>query len=202
VTLDGEHLLHSVTEYYPTPLEVMETPWIQWCVVLPRSIDGGEYEAILADGPKAIDCLGLETGLTHMEWFQRSDGSIAISEVAARPPGAQFTTLLSYAYDLDFYQAWARLMATDRFDVPERRWSVGAAFLRGQGAGSVTAVHGIAEARREFGDLVVEAKVPRRGQPQASSYEGEGYVILKDRDTDTVRDGLKRLISLIRVELG
>ena len=29
------------------------------------------------------------TALTHMEWFRRPDGSVAVSEVGARPPGAQ-----------------------------------------------------------------------------------------------------------------
>ena len=32
-------------------------------------------------------------------------GGIAISEAGARPPGAQFTTLISYAHDCDFYSA-------------------------------------------------------------------------------------------------
>ena len=50
--------------------------------------------------------------------------------------------------------------------------------------------------------MVVEARLPERGQPTASSYEGEGYVILRDPDTERVRDGLKRLVSLLRVEMA
>lgn len=201
VTLDGRHLLHSITEYAPTPLEVMQTPWIQWAVLLPRDISGSEYAAIHEAGPRALDVLGMDTGITHMEWFRREDGTIAISEVAARPPGAQFTTLLGYAHDLDFYEAWVRLVALDRFVVPKRRFAAGAAFLRGQGEGRVAAVTGLEEAQRETGALVVEARLPRRGQPKSSSYEGEGYVILRDEDTERVREGLKRVVSLLRVEL-
>ena len=37
---------------------------------------------------RAVKALGLETGFTHMEWFRRDDGSLAIGEIAARPPGA------------------------------------------------------------------------------------------------------------------
>ena len=77
-----------------------------------------------------------------MEWFRRADGSVAISEVAARPPGAQITTLVSRAHDIDFVQAWARLMIFNTFDPPDRRYAAGAAFLRGQGQGRVRAVHG------------------------------------------------------------
>jgi hypothetical protein len=147
----------------------------------------------------------MTTGITHMEWFQRPNG-IAISEVAARPPGAQFTSLLSYAHDHDFYRSWIELMAFDRFAPPQRRWSVGAAYLRGQGApdgqARVKAVHGIEAARQELGDLVIEAKLPQAGQPQASSYEGEGYVILRHEKTEVVEQGLAAVLRLIRVELG
>lgn len=201
VTLNGRHLLHNVTEYAPTPLEVMQTPWIQWAVVLPRDISGPDFRPIHEAGARALDVLGMDTGITHMEWFRRDDGSIAISEVAARPPGAQFTTLLGYAHDLDFYEAWVRLVTMDRFDVPERRWSTGAAFLRAQGEGRVARVRGLEEAQAQIGDLVVEAKLPQAGQPKASSYEGEGYVILRDADTDRVRDGLQLVVSLLRVDL-
>ena len=45
-------------------------------------------------------------------------------------------------------------------------------------------------------------KLPHVGQSPASSYEGEGYVILRHPETAVVEQALLRLISLIRVELG
>jgi biotin carboxylase len=202
VSLHGKHVFHSISHYYPTPLEVVQTPWIQWCVLLPRKVDGPEYDDIRAAGTKALTTLGMVTGISHMEWFRRPDGSLAISEVAARPPGAQFTTLLSYAHDFDFYRGWAELLIFERFQAPERRFSAGAAFLRGQGSGRVVKIHGLEEAQRELGHLVVEARLPKEGEPQASSYEGQGFVILRDPSTEAVEQGLKRLISSIRIELG
>ena len=202
VSVDGRHIFHSVSEYAPTPLEVMRTPWIQWNVLLPREISGPEYAEIHEVGPKALDVLGMDTGITHMEWFRRPDGSVAISEVAARPPGAQITSLLGYAHDTDFYEMWIRIVSLDRFEVPERKYAAGAAYLRGQGDGRVTEIGGIEQAQEELGSLVVEAKLPQRGQPKSSSYEGEGYVILRDPDTERVRDGLKRLVTLLRVEMA
>jgi len=198
----GRHVFHSISEYYPSPLEVMENPWLQWCVLLPREIDTPEFQDVRVAGVRALDALGMDSGLTHMEWFRRPDGRLAISEVAARPPGAQFTTLLTYAHDLDFYRAWARLMAFDEFEPPPRNWACGAAFLRGRGSGRVQAVHGLEDVKKEIGDLVVEAKIPRVGQAQASSYEGEGFVILRHPETAVVKEGLRRLVGKIRVELG
>jgi len=202
VMLHGKLVWSSISEYTPGPLEVMENPWIQWCVVLPRHVDGDGYEAIRREGARALAALGMFTGLSHMEWFRRDDGSIVISEVGARPPGAQFTTLLSFAHDLDFYRAWSELMVNETFAPPARNWSVGAVFLRGQGGSRVNHVHGVEEVRRELGELVVQARIPRPGQPKAESYEGEGYVIVRHAETEVVKGALKRVLELIRVEMA
>lgn len=202
VTIGGRHVFHSIGKYSPTPLDVLQNPWIQWVVYLPRRIDGPEFARIHAAGPRALDVLGMKTGLTHMEWFRRKDGSIAISEVAARPPGAQFTTLMSYAHDKDMYKAWVELMVFDTFDVPERKFAAGAAYLRGQGRGRVKSVRGLEQAQKELGDLVVEAKLPQIGMNPKEGYEGEGYVIVRHPDTAVVEKALKRMIELVRVDLG
>jgi len=202
VSIEGRHVFHSIGRYSPTPLDVLQNPWIQWVVYLPRRIDGPEFAAIRAAGPRALDVLGMRTGLTHMEWFRRVDGSIAISEVAARPPGAQFTTLMSYAHDHDFYRAWVELMVFDTFTVPERKFSAGAAYLRGQGQGRVRSVRGLEQAQAELGDLVVESKLPQIGQTPKEGYEGEGYVVVRHEDTEVVVAALNRMVEIVRVDLG
>ncbi len=202
VTLGGRTIWHSLTHYTPGPLEVMDHPWIQWTVLLPREVDHPRYDDIRKLGTAALSALGMHTGLSHMEWFRRKDGTVAISEVAARPPGAQFTTLISWAHQVDFYAAWSRLMVLDRFDPPPRAFAAGIAFLRGQGQGRVRAVHGLERAQQELGPLVVEIRLPRRGQLPAGSYEGEGFVVLRHAETAVVRAGLGRLVELLRIELG
>lgn len=197
----GKVVWSSISRYYPTPLEVLQNPWIQWCVLLPRELEQPQYQAMREVGQAGLQALGLRDGFSHMEWFHRKDGSVAISEVGARPPGAQFTSLISYAHDHDFYAAYCRLMLRDAFSPPARKYAVGAAYLRGQGRGRVRAVHGLDEAQRKLGELVVEARLPREGQPAGSGYEGEGYVILRHPDTEVVKQGLARLIRLVRVEL-
>ncbi|MGH9337260.1 MAG: ATP-grasp domain-containing protein, partial [Vicinamibacteria bacterium] len=121
VVLGGKIAWYSINDYYPSPIEVLRHPWIQWCVVSPREVDQPRYRAIREAAGPALRALGLENGLSHMEWFRRPDGGIAISEVGARPPGAQFATVISYAHDFDLYRAWADLMVHDRFSPPPRR---------------------------------------------------------------------------------
>ncbi len=202
VLVRGRPVWHSLTHYLPGPLDVLRNPWIQWTVLLPREVDHPRYDDIRRVGVQALEALGTSTGLYHMEWYRRGDGTIAVSEVAARPPGAQFTTLISYAHDIDFYSAWAKLMVFDRFDPPPRRYAAGIAFLRGQGEGRVRAIHGLETVRREFGPLVVEARVPRAGQSRASGYEGEGWIVVRHEDTGVVAHALAQIVSIVRVELA
>ena len=202
VCLNGEMIWHSISHYQPTPLEVLNEPWIQWTVSIPREVDRPDYARIREAGARAVHVLGLRNGLSHMEWFERPDGRIAISEVGARPPGAQFTKLMSYAHDFDLYRAWGRLMVYEEFEPRSRPYAAGAAYLRGQGSGRVKAVTGLKEIFTEHGDIVVEHRIPSAGQPQAGSYEGEGYVIVRHPETDVVHRALKTIIERVRVVLG
>ena len=201
-SIGGRAIWHSLTHYYPSPLEVLRNPWIQWCLVLPREVEEPRYDDIRTAGFRALQVLGMETGLTHMEWFRRPDGTIAISEVAARPPGAQIMTVISRAHDFDAVAEWARLMVFDEFEAPPRRYAVGAAYLRGQGNGRVRAIHGLDQVERELGSLVVDFKLPTSGQVPTGSYEGEGFIIVRHPETAVVQQALQRLISTVRVELS
>jgi D-alanine-D-alanine ligase-like ATP-grasp enzyme len=202
VLINGRPVWHSISRYLPSPLEVLENAWIQWCVLLPRDISGPEFEPIRDAALRGVQALGLETGLSHMEWFQLADGRIAVSEVGARPPGAQFTTLLSYAHDIDFYRAWPRLMICNVFDPPPRRYAAGAAYIRGQGRGRVRRIHGIDAVQRQFGSIIVEAKLPHEGQPPSDSYEGDGYIIVRHPETGVVQNALQEIVKTIQVELA
>jgi len=138
---------------------------------------------------------------THMEWFARPDGSAAVSEVGARPPGAQLASMIGFSHDIDFYSMWAKLVLLGTFNAPDRVSATGTAYLRGQGRGRVRTVHGVDEMQRELGHLVVDARLPRPGQPASTSYEGEGFVTVRHENTAVVRAALDRIISELRVEL-
>ena len=201
ITIAGEVKFQSVTRYYPTPLEVVESPWIQWVVVLPREFDGPDYSDARELGVRTIEALGLETGMTHMEWFRRDDGSLAIGEIAARPPGAHIVLANSYAHDADMYRAWARATVDDAFDGPyERKYAVGVAYLRGIGTGRVSKVAGADALQRAIGHLVVESRLPKLGAPRADSYEGDGYLIVRHPDVEIVKQAMTTTIETIKIE--
>ncbi|MFO0548486.1 MAG: ATP-grasp domain-containing protein [Polyangiaceae bacterium] len=197
---NGEVLFYSVSNYMPAPLEVVENPWIQWRVVLPRDYQSDD---IATAGKKTLEVLGLETGMCHLEWFRRADGSIVISEVGARPGGAQIPTLIARAHDVDCVGAWAKLVVFDTFEpFPERKYATGAAYLRGQGEGRVRAVHGLDVVKRDLGALITDERLPQINQEKSKSYEGEGFIVVRHPETARVEEALKHIVSTVRVELG
>jgi biotin carboxylase len=202
VSIRGKPVWHSLSHYLPAPLHVVDNPWIQWCVLVPREIDHPRYDDIRRVAVRALSALGMGTGLSHMEWFRRADGSVLVSEVGARPPGAQITSLISWAHDIDFYRAWAELVVFERFQPPARRYAAGCAYLRGQGRGRIRTVHGLAETLRDLGGLVVDRKEPTIGASPSTSYEGDGFVIVRHPETAVVERALRTIVTNVRVELG
>lgn len=200
-SLQGKPLWHSWTQYLPAPLDVTRNDWLQWRVLLPREVTPPS-EAIRPAAIRALEVLGMDTGLSHMEWFRRADGSIAISEVGMRPPGAQITTLMSRAHDFDCATAWAKLVIFGELVPPERKYAAGAAYLRGMGQGRVRAVHGVDKIEQAYGHLATDAHIPYTGQEKSSSYEGEGFIIVKHPETAVVEEALTAIVQTVRVELG
>ncbi|HMV66246.1 MAG TPA: ATP-grasp domain-containing protein [Myxococcota bacterium] len=201
ITLGGRTVWWSGTWYRPGPLTVLENPWIQYTVCLPRVEDSPEHVAFKAMNERALYALGQRDGISHMEWFKRADGSFVISEVAARPPGVHIMPMMGFAHDFDMIQAWAGLVTFERFTPRERRFAAGCAFFRAQGPGErVVRVRGLDEAQREVGAHVIDRHLPRLGQARSTHYEGEGWAIVRHEQTSVVEHALRRLVTLVRID--
>ena len=138
-------------------------------------------------GRRRCEALGVRDGLTHMEWFRRPDGSVAVSEVGARPPGAQISSMLGYVHDVDFYRLWAR--AGD----PRPVRPAGAEVRRGHGlparagpAARVRAVHGVDGAAAPARAPRRRGRLPRAGPAGVVELRGRG---VRDRPAPGDRGG-------------
>lgn len=203
ISIGGRAVWHSVTRYLPNPLEVLRTPWMQWRILTPREVDDPEYDDIRQVGEQALQALGMETNISHMEWFRRPDGRVVVSEVAARPAGSRIFTALNWANDYDMYDAWIRLVILGEFTPPlERKYAVGTAFLRGIGNGQVVDVRGLDEVLEEFGPLIVEMELPHLGQVKVDAFDGQGYLMLRHPETRVVEAAIHEIVSRVQVEIG
>jgi hypothetical protein len=138
-----------------------------------------------------------------MEWFRRDDGSLAIGEIAARPPSSFIDSMTGLAHDTDTCRAWARAVVDDAFDGPfTRRYAVGCVFLRGVGPGRVLRVTGVDRVQERVGRIIVEARVPEPGAAHSNAYEGDGYFIVRDPDTEVVTAAIETIIETVGVEYG
>ena len=204
VFIAGEMVWHSISHYMPSPLTVLEHPWIQWCVVLPRDIGGPEFDPIRHAGVDARSAPSACTrGSATWSGSARRDGSAAVSEVGARPPGAQFSTLMSFAYDVDMYEAWARLDGVRRRSSPR---NANGRSAPPTSARRVTAAS--APCRASTASILHCATwwswpgCRKPGQPTSVSYEGDGYVIVRHPETAVVEHALERLITrTLQIEL-
>ncbi len=210
VTIRGVPVWRSGTRYFPSPLEVLETPWVQYAVLLPREDDDPTWTKFHPINTAALTALfgdqattAAGTALTHMEWFLREDETALVNEVGVRPPGVQIMPLMGIAHGTDLVSDWARLIALDTFDPKPRIGAAGSAFFRGHGRGThIVSVAGLEGAIEACGDALVEMRTPKVGMPRSAHYEGEGWAIVKHPTTDGVKHALRALIENVQIRYG
>ena len=202
VTIGGDTVWSSIADYQPPPLEVLRNPWIQWTVMLPRDISGPGVRRHPPGRTSRAQCpRGPRRAHPH--------GVVPQAGRLGGGLGGRGTTPGRTA-DFD-----ARLLPRLR-PLPGLGGTRGARPVRSAPAslrqrygvparpGQRTSAHR-PRCRRAaaavLGHLVVESRLPQPGQPAASDYLGEGYVMVRDAETKVVRDALRQIVGGVRVEL-
>ena len=200
ITIANEPRVYSICCYEPSILEAVEDPSIQWRCVMPRDITDARYASFINQGLQAVRALAVKDAMTHMEGFVSEDGRPQFIDATLRPAGARIAPMLAFAYDIDPYLVWARLMLDGRFDGPwERKFAVGTIFLRGSGAGKIEGVEGIELVKHELGKLVMDLRSPQAGAQKAGTYTGDGYITVRHPETEAVEDALDFIARTVRI---
>jgi len=198
ITIDNEPQLHSICFYYPSILEAIEHPDQQWTCLMPREMDDDLYGDFIEQGLAAVRALSVGNSFTHMEGFLDADGRLlGFTDATLRPAGARIGPMLGFAYDIDPYRAWARVVVDGCFDGPwERKYAVGTIFLRGTGSGVVERVDGVDTIKS---DLIVDARWPKIGTRKSDTYTGDGYITIRHPDTSHVKNALEFIRNTIKL---
>ena len=190
ITIANEPRFYSICCYRPSILEAVENPAIQWRCVMPRNISD-RHARFIAHGLAAVRALSVGDAMTHMEGFLSENGQPCFIDATLRPAGARIAPMLAFAYDIDPYLVWARVMLDSSFDGPwERKFAVGTVFLRGTGSGTIESVEGFNTVQRELGALLMDHRLPQIGAAKAATYTGDGYVTIRHPDTQAVEDAV------------
>jgi len=200
ITIANEPRFYSICCYRPSILEAIENPAIQWRCVMPRDIGDGRYERFIADGLAAVRALSVGNAMTHMEGFLSETGQPCFIDATLRPAGARIAPMLAFAYDIDPYYVWARVMLDGSFDGPwERKFAVGTVFLRGTGSEKIESVEGFEIVNRELGTLLMDHHLPQIAAAKAATYTGDGYVTVRHPETQRVEDALDFIAQTVRI---
>ena len=185
-SIDGRPAYESVTRYYPSALEMRSNEWISPIMLSVRDLDQPHIRGGIELGQKVLSALGMGDGMTHMEWFRKSNGEVVFGEVACRPGGACVVDLMNYTSDIDLFREWARVVTVRRFEAStERKYNVGIVFKRAQGRGRISGITGLSEYYDQYRAHIVEDTLLRPGTPRRdwkATLLSDGYLVVRHPD--------------------
>jgi biotin carboxylase len=185
-SIEGRPAYESVTRYYPSALEMRSNEWISPIMLSVRDLDQPHIRGGIELGQKVLSALGMGDGMTHMEWFRKSDGEVVFGEVACRPGGACVVDLMNYTSDIDLFREWARVVTVRRFEAStERKYNVGIVFKRAQGQGRICGISGLSEYYAQYRAHIIEDTLLRPGTPRRdwkATLLSDGYLVVRHPD--------------------
>lgn len=193
LVLDGRVRWSNLTEYVE----------IRGVNHLPYRPERRLREAILELNRRAVEALGVERGICHLEAFVTADG-LCFGELAVRPPGGYIMELISLAYGFDAWDAWIRVESGREPEVRSRPRRHAAARVIHPGAGRVVEAAGAEQARLLPG--VHEASVRVRPGDIVPARLGAGqevaHLIVAGRDRDETLARLLAASAAVRIRVA
>lgn len=183
VCSDGEILFENIAWYRPKPIIGRNEEWISMQTVNLRNLERPELQAGRELGRQVIETLGFRTGFTHMEWFLTPQGEAVFGEIGGRPPGGRSVDLMNFTHDFDIYSGWGQAVSKQPFtQEATARYNAAAIFKRARGQGRISAIHGLEDIRRRFGEHIAAEHLLPIGAPRRDWKQtllSDGYLIVR-----------------------
>jgi biotin carboxylase len=189
--IDGVPAYESVTRYIPNALEMRTLEWVSPIMLSVRDLEQPHVRGGIELGRSVLRALGMGDGMTHMEWFRKSDGEVVFGEIACRPGGACVVDMMNYTSDIDLFREWARVVTVRRFEAStERKYNVGIIFKRAEGQGRIAAIAGLTEYYNRYRPYIVEDTLLRPGTPRRdwkATLLSDGYLVIRHPEWEQAR---------------
>ncbi|MFF4807342.1 ATP-grasp domain-containing protein [Micromonospora chersina] len=196
---EGETLFANVTDKRIAggryPVETGHT--------VPSALPETHRRALRAAAVRLAEAAGFRSGMLHSEWIL-VDGVPALVECAARMPGDMITALVSIAYEVDFIEAYLRVLRGEHPTLPARPTGAAAVEFLVAPPGRVTGVDGRRTALRVPGvlDVQVEAKVGDQVPELLSSAHRSGHLLAWGATPAEAESAARKAAGEIRITAG
>ncbi len=199
--VDGEEFTHdtlcvggipvyeNVCQYLPRPLIARTQEGCSPIVITLRDLEDPSLREGIALGRRVLSVLGMQTGLTHLEWYRKADGEVVFGEIGCRPGGAHLIDQMNFSHDGDLYVSWAcAVLGEPVAPMPERRYACAIVFKRAYGMGFIAEHEGLDEFMAEYGEHVVWQGLSPVGTPRRdwrATLVSDGFLIVRHADQAT-----------------
>ena len=199
----GEIKYFNIAYYRPRALVCRENPWMSQQTICRRDVDSHHVEQGRKMGYEVHKAFGFPTGFTHMEWYRKPDGEAVFGEIGARAPGVRTVDLMNFACDLDLYRGWAEAVCHGTFSQPiDRKYNSAGVFKKANGEGIIRKIDGLDRILAEIGHHVTAVDLTPVGSPRkpaGTSVIGDGYVMLRHPDLETVLEMADRVATEVQL---
>ncbi|MCB1042354.1 MAG: ATP-grasp domain-containing protein [Acidobacteria bacterium] len=189
ITIEGKIAYYNIAWYRPRPLVARTNEWISPQVIALRHVHQKELTGGVKMGFDVIKALGFQSGITHMEWYQKADGEVVFGEIGARPPGARQVDQMNFACDIDVFREWGRSVCFGKFEaVVQRKYNVATIFKRAQGQGRIFRMDGRDWIQRKWGDHIVWDNLLPVGAMRRNwrqTLVSDGFLMMRHPDLQT-----------------
>ncbi|MEW2327137.1 ATP-grasp domain-containing protein [Micromonospora chersina] len=170
---------------------------------VPSALPEPRQRALRDAAVRLAEAAGFRSGMLHSEWIL-VDGVPTLVECAARMPGDMITALVSIAYEVDFIEAYLRVLRGERPTLPARPTGAAAVEFLVAPPGRVTGVDGRRDALRVPGvlDVQVEAKVGDHVPELLSSAHRSGHLLAWGATPTEAESAARKAAGEIRITAG
>ncbi|MEM6925936.1 MAG: hypothetical protein AAF602_03320, partial [Myxococcota bacterium] len=187
--IDGAPVYENVAEYLPRPLVARTDEGCSPIIVTIKDLSEPRLTDGIALGRAVLGALGMGTGLTHMEWYRKSDGEVVFGEIGCRPGGAHLVDQMNFSHDGDLYRAWAQAVLGQPVEpLPERQYACAIIFKRAYGMGFVYKHEGLEAFLADYGEHVVWQGLSAIGAPRRdwrATLVSDGFLVVRHSDQAT-----------------
>jgi len=144
-------------------------------------------EEVIALNNKVLSILGVDTGMTHAEFYLTEQGPV-FGEVAIRPPGGFIMLLIELEFGFKPWEMLVRLELGEMVNFPPKRKSYAGVHLIHPPAGTITKLKGVKELSALPGveAVQVKLKVGEKIKKRETAGENKGRVLVRGQNRDEI----------------